>query len=434
MRRVTGGRLAANRWAILVVAALGMGPVSGVGWGQVRLGGELGWQGVAVVGVVNPLVVTVDNAASTVLSATLRVEQRVGSGWRGHVVQRLEVPLLVAPGARMRVVFPWPVEVGSEPATVVLESDGGPLARVELPLRPMLEKPVAVVGTLTQSTPGPVVALAADDLPDEPLLLSPFAAVEVAPGVVLSAAARDALRAWVAFGGGTVSGVPVPAVAGTVRDSDLREALRDHRPRPAPVGLLLGWTAVYLIAVGYALAPLSRRSAPWGMAVVVAVSVGFGLVYPVWVGSPHTTTIVQYALSASNVVRFSYDTLTITQHRAGTLEIPGWWVERVSPGSERVSRQILWVWGGEGPRTVVRIDPGQTLILERYGSAWFGEGKEVAVGPGTPRARAERGFAPLLTAVESVLREGDRLIVDSAADRSGGVAWSVYRLRWVRSG
>jgi len=93
---------------------------------------------------------------------------------------------------------------------------------------------------------------------------------------------------------------------------------------------------------------------------------------------------------------------------------------------------VSWLWDSAGLRTVVQVDPGQTLFLFRYGTAWLGSGKEETVGPGT--LIEERGFAPLLAAVGPLLQEGDRVVLDSTAERRGGVAWHVYRLRWERRG
>ncbi len=432
MRRFAGSWFPILGCAFVAVAAA-CGPAgSRVGVAQVRVGGELGWQGQAVVGEVNPLTITVENGTSSVLSATLRAEQRVGSGWRGQVTQRLRAPVLLAPGGRTRFVFPWPVEAGSEPVIVVVEAGGAELARATLSLRLSVEKPVAVVGSLAGPSSGPAMVLAPEDLPEDPLLLGPFSGVWVAPTAVVAAAARDALQAWVAFGGGAVQGLPMPTGIPSLRDDDLRQALRQHGPRPPPVGLLVGGTLLYLIAVGYALVPLSRRSSSWGAVLVLPVFMAVALFYPVLFGLPHDVSSVEYSMSSDKVAQFCLETLAVTSHRGGVWEVRGWWVERVVPGSQRVGRDVSWLWDSAGLRTVVQVDPGQTLFLFRYGTAWLGSGKEETVGPGT--LIEERGFAPLLAAVGPLLQEGDRVVLDSTAERRGGVAWHVYRLRWERRG
>lgn len=406
----------------------------GTAVGQVRVGVELGWHGQAVAAAVNPLTITVENGNRSVLSGVVRAEQRVGSGWRGQVTQRLEAPVVLAPGGRTRLVFPWPVEAGSDPIVVVVTSGGTELASATAPLRLRLEKPVAVVGTGGGPSGRPALVLAPDELPLDPLLLSPFAEVWIGPTEVVPAPARDALRAWAAFGGGKVTGLPVPPAIAPLRDGDVQRGLRDHPPRRAPVGLLIAGAIAYLIAVAYALADLCRRTPPWRAGAVITLSLGFAVFYTVTVDPPQAITAVEYSISSSDVGRLCLVTLGVTAHRAGVWEGGGWWVERVGHGSQRVGREVSWVWGPDGPRTIVELDPGQTMVFERYGPAWPGGGVEEVVGRWGQVPVAERGFAALVGAVAPLVREGDRVFLDSAAQRRGDVAWHVYRLRWDRRG
>lgn len=433
MRRFAGCQVSVVGCALVAVAATAAFSGGAVAIAQVRLGGELGWQGQAVAGEVNPLTITVDNGTRTILSGVVRAEQRVGSGWRGQVAQRLRVPVVLAPGGRTRFVFPWPVEAGSDPITLSIEAGGTELARATLPLRPTVEKPVAVVGALAGPSARAVVVLAPEELPTDPLLLDSFSEVQVAPTAFISAAAQDALRAWVAFGGGVVTGMPtVPAIA-PLGEGELRQALRDHGPRPPPVGLLVGGTVIYLIAIGYALPSLSRRSSPMGVALVLTVSLACGLFYPAVFDTPDARTAIEYSLNVWGVERFSRDVLSMVDRRGNRQEIEGWWVERVVPGFERAARDVSWVWESDGPRTVVQVEQGQTLFLLRYGGAWSGGGWEEVVGPGA-RVTVESGFGPLLGAVGPLLEEGDRVFLDAVAKRRDGVARYAYRLLWERDG
>lgn len=433
-------RFASWRFSVLGCAALAAGVAGALfgGWvaiAQVRVEGELGWQGHAVAGVVNPLTITVENAGNSVLAAALRVEQDVGSGWRGRAMQRLTAPILLAPGGRRRLVFPWPVEAGSDPIKIVVESEGAELARLSLPLRLGVEKPVAVVGGVAEwPSLGPVVFLASEDLPNDPVLLSSFSEVRVAPTVFVPGGARDALAAWVAFAGGGVSGLPAPEALSPLRDDDLRQALRDHGPRPAPVGVLLGGTGFYLLGLGYALASGSRRSWSWaGFAFLLALC-AFALFYPVMFGFPQTVTSLQFSITRWDIARYSRDVLVVVLRRGGLWEVDGWWLERVPAGSARIGRTVDWVWGGDGVRTVVQVDPGQPLFLWRYGTPWTGAGVEHVVGRNGMFSVDEAGFAPLVAAVQPSLREGDRVVLGQAAERRGGLAWYAYRLRWERRG
>jgi len=51
-------------WTVLCAVA-----VAQPGWAEVRVGGEVGWQGQAVLGEVNPLTITVTNGTSSVLTS-----------------------------------------------------------------------------------------------------------------------------------------------------------------------------------------------------------------------------------------------------------------------------------------------------------------------------------------------------------------------------
>ncbi len=413
-------------WTVLCAVA-----VAQPGWAEVQVGGEVGWQGQAVLGEVNPLTITVTNGTSSVLSATLRVEQRVGSGWRGAGMQRLRAPLLLAPGGRARFAFPWPVEAGSAPVTVVVEEDGTELARATLPLRLMVEKPIATVGSVVAyPAGGPMIALAPEDLPEDPFLLSPFSEVRLTRGAVVSAPAAEALAAWAAFGGGLVRDGETPTVIPSLSAADLADAVARHGPRPPPRGLLIGGTVLYLIALGFALPPLSRRGRPWGMAALISVVLAFSLFYPLFFGSPQAITMLLYSLSSRDVSRFSYDTLVIVPIREGIQEVSGWWVERVPPGTERSGMDIEWAWGPDGPRTIVAANPGQTMILWRYGRAWAAGGTRHVVGS----VAVDAGFAPLLAAVGPVARAGDLVYTERIAERQGGAARYEYRLRWEPDG
>jgi len=421
-----------RRSPLVAVGLVGLVACGVVGLSQVRIWGEIGWQGQAVAGHVNPLTITVENGTGSVLSATLRVEQRVGSGWRGQSDHQLRAPLLLGPGGQARFVFPWPVEFGSEPLTVFVEADGVEVGRATLPMHPTAGKLVAVVGVPAAPPQAErVVALAPNELPEDPLLLSSFSQVWVA-GVPPSVRARNALGAWVAFGGGSVEGVPVPAAVLLLREDELREGARLHRPRQPPVGLVVVSALLYLVAVGYALSALARGRRPWAAGLVILVPLGLALLYPHWAGTPQDMTVVQYELSASDVGRLSSHALVIEAYKGGRWEGPGVWVERVPSGSEVVGRHVEWTWGRDGPRTAVYVEPGKTLVLWRYGPTWDGVGEVIpVVAVGYP-VRAGAGFTPLLRAVSPLLERDDRLVLSREEERVGNVAWYTYRLRWER--
>lgn len=392
----------------------------GVGGGaQVQLAAELGWQGIPVAGAVNPLWVAVENRSPSVLSGTLRVAGDAGSGWRGRVAQALQAPLLLPPGGRARLLFPWPVEVGGEPLRMGVEAEGRELAWISLPVRAALEKPLALVGIGGDLPGGPAAFLAPEDVPADPILLDPFWAVRVS--APLPERAREALRAWAAFGGGVVEGAGAPPPLPPLGEEPLRALLRDRARQERPTLLLLALSAAYLALLGYALAALGRgRPAP--AAGLVAPFLAFALFYPVLVESPPLVTALQISISEESVVGFGLETLALVARRGGVVALPGHWVERRQAGLENVYSEIRWEWGKEGVRTLVRMNPGKTLILYRYGEAWTGEG-------GVPL-----GVGPVAGLLGPLLEQGGRWVVAEAHRRDGGVAWWVYRVRGVGGG
>ncbi len=408
---------------------LGAAVVAHAGWAQVRVTAELGWHGQAVVGEVNPLLIAVENGGASLLVAALHVEQNVGSGWRGAALQRIRAPVLLPPGGRTRFVFPWPVDAGSGPLKLVVAQAGAVVAQATVPIRLAVEKPVAVVGAWTP-LPGAALYLSADNLPHDPLLLSPFSRVEIGPGTVLSAPTADALRAWAAFGGGRVDGLSVPETVPLLLDPDVRRALDLHAPRPPAMGILIGGTIVYLVLLGYALPPLARRGTWKRTAALVAVSCGVAWFYPVLYRAPQDITSVQYSVSLSDVVRFCMDTTIVAHHRGGWWEGAGWWMERVPVSGARVGGEVEWVWG-EGVRTRVRLREGATIVLVRYGPVWTGEGEDLSEArlPGS-----DPGFWPALFALGPALRAGDRLVGSKEGERAQGHAFYRYQVRWERRG
>ncbi len=389
------------------------------GWAQVQLTAELGWQGIPVARAVNPLWVTVENRSPSVLSGTLRAVGEAGSGWRGRVTQGLRALLLLPPGGRARLLFPWPVEVGGEPLRISVEAEGRELVRISLPVRAALEKPLALVGVGGDLPGGPAAFLAPEDFPADPILLDPFRAVRVA--VPLPARARETLRAWAAFGGGAVEGVLAPPSLPPLGEEPLRALLRDRARQERPTLLLLALSAAYLALLGYALAALGRgRPAP--AAGLLAPFLAFSLFYPVLFESPPLVTAVQISVNDESVVGFGLDTLAIVARRGGIVALPGHWVERRQAGLENVYSEILWEWGREGTQTLVRMNPGKTLILYRYGEPWAGEG-------GVPL-----GVGPVAEALGPLLGQGGRWVVAEAHRRERGEAWWVYRVRGVGDG
>ena len=437
MKRLAGWGFPVLGCALLAAAATGVFFGGAVGIAQVRVGGELGWQGQAVAGVVNPLTITVENEVRSILVGTVTVEQTSGSGWRGESLLRLEAPVLLSPGGQRQFVFPWPVEAGSPPLRIAVRVDGRVVADVALPVRARVAKGVAVIGV---ADPGAeavhVVFLAPEDLPLDPFLYASWAKVRIAPGAVLAPRARDALRAWAAYSGGVVEGVPVPPVWTALADQDLETELERRQPRPAPVGAILGSAVLYLVALGYVLPPLARRGGHRVAGFFLPLCLGVALLYPLLSNTPHYVTVVQYSMSRSDVAWFGLDTLGIQARDERTVELVGHWVERPQAGMESALLRIEWVWGDDGVRTVVHLRQGKTAILWSYGRPWAPPDAAwtAQAGEGERLARAEPGWGPALQALSPVGEEGNRIAAERVEDRRGDEGWTIYRLRWEPGG
>lgn len=387
------------------------------GWAQLRLEAQLGWQGTAVAGAVNPLWVTVENRSPRLLAGVLRLEQEVGSGWRGRTTLGLRAPILLPPGGGTRLLFPWPVEMGGTPLVVAIEAEGREVVRLDLPVRATLEKPLAQVGMGGDFPWEPAVLLAPEDLPTDPLLLDALRAVGVASP--LPGRAADALRAWAAFGGGALEGVPSPPAVPPLEEAALRAAVRDHARQERPTRLLLALTVAYLVLLGYALAALERGRATTAGALLASFTV-FALFHAVLFGEPPNVTLVSIRIVSSDVATFSLDNVAISARWRGVIALPGHWVPRRLSHLEEDGNAITWEWGPDGVRTWVRVKPGEVTIAQRYGGV---EGAGVGL--------VEAGLPPEL--LGPLVRVG-KVEVAGAGRRVGGQAWWTYQVRWVRDG
>ncbi|MCR4392556.1 MAG: hypothetical protein NUV94_07350 [Candidatus Acetothermia bacterium] len=422
-------------WALLLAVA-----VAGSGQAQLTVSGELGWQGLAVPGAVNPLAATVTNGGGVPFAGELVVWQRIGSGWRGQAERELRVPVLLAPGGRARLRLPWPVEPGLRTVELRVEADGHTAARAEVPVRLAGERIAAAVGPPpTPAPPGPLVVLNPDDLPDDPLFLTPFATVYLAPAASLAPKAGEALAAWAAFLGGRIVGRDAPPTVHTLSPDDLSAILRGHRARRPPLAALALATVAYLVALGYALPALARGERAWPLAAVASVALGFALIYLNLVGMPETQISVQLSIQRSDIARFNMDWLAVGDRRGGVWRGEGMWVEVLPGGGDWAGREVAWTWGPDGPQTTLSIAPGQVRFLWRLSPAAEFTGVALTVrdgglvrADGEPMAMAELALAHrrLLGAVDPLLADGDRVVLASGVDRAPGRAAYVYRLRW----
>ncbi|MBC7099397.1 hypothetical protein H5T52_09820, partial [Candidatus Bipolaricaulota bacterium] len=234
------------------------------GLGQVAIDATLGWGGVPVLERVNPLWVTLENPSGVPTAGVLEVRAEIGSPWRGRAERGLACPVVLAPGARTTLVFPWPVLRGTRELSLELLGDYGPVASLSLPVSPAVTPLSGTVGG-----PGQGITLSPTDLAD-PLLLHPFGTVSVA--VSIAPAARSVLLAWAALLGGDLSGLPAPTPwPWPDREGLVRAFARIGLPHPplAPLALAV---AAYLFGIGLFLPPAAR-----GRFVIPAASLALAL-------------------------------------------------------------------------------------------------------------------------------------------------------------
>jgi len=414
----------------LVGLAVALGVLSPQGSAApVTLGAQLGWQGRPVPGAINPLTITVENATGKVLSGTLTVRGEQAAAWRASPQHTLRCPVLLAPGARGRFLFPWPLELRGP--RVVVELDAGPagLFQTQVSAGGGLGKLVALVGApLPDPLPvEPLILLEPEDLPEEPALLTCFARVVVGPGVVLSPRAQAVLAAWGTYLGGQVEGLPVPLVWGGLSLAEAESFASLYGPRPAPRGLLVAVALGYILGLGYALPAWARGARPWGLAFVLGSGLGFALFYIVSYGVPESTVSVQTIIEVSTVPQFSYALCAVLGGTGGEWVAAGLWWSK-DPG-----KSLTWEWTPQGPATRVRLDPGERLVVWTVGPGWQGEGRTIEVGlwP-TPWLELPRPIRAAVSAFRPELRVGDVLQVREEHLRQGRA--SVHRLfvRWVR--
>ena len=248
MPEVTGSSPVGSTIRFLLSALI----VSIAAHGSPSIRASLGWQGIPVVGAVNPLYVHITNADPTPLRGELQVSQRVGFPWRGWARVSLELEVLLPPGGKAAYLLPWPLAPGSRGISLRLRRGEEVLVEEEAPIPRMAGGLHGYLGPPPAAPAFPPVPLNTPDVSD-PLLLSPFRALSYMPEI-LPAAAREAVKAWEAYLADRGRSFPPRAV--------LAEALGEIPLASRPLGAVAAGMTLYLVALGFALARYARTGDP----------------------------------------------------------------------------------------------------------------------------------------------------------------------------
>ncbi|MFO8034586.1 MAG: hypothetical protein R6U88_05430 [Candidatus Bipolaricaulota bacterium] len=346
--------------ALLLILAL----CSLTGTAQVRLEVELGWDGLAVAGEVNPLWVEAINEGTMPISGDLVVYQRVGSDWRGESVRCMRKPLALGPSGRTRLVLPWPLGRGGEELTVSFESEREELSAVDVPVT-LAAGPVRVhVGRPARPVEPGTVVLHPDDLPADPLLYAAVAGIEVGNGVAMSAPLQSALDSWQVMVSGEHGG------SGPVTHPSSEE-LRDAFGEATLGGSLWWWYLVgavgYVLVVVWLLGRWGRGRRRWAPAVLALLASGLALFSAVWPSVPLHQVLYTWVVQHAEVPEYELAWSTLFSRRDREVTLDGLWVDRPVVDDPLAGRDLRWTWGATGWRTHVSLTKGQPRILWSFG-------------------------------------------------------------------
>ncbi len=324
---------------------------------QVALEAELGWEGHATAGEINPLWLRITNESPATVVGELVVRQHVVSPWRGAGQREMTKPLALGPGGHTRLVLPWPLALGAEELVVSYYADGAQLSSVEVkvelaprPVRLYVGRPAAGV------QPGTVV-YAPEDLPRDPLVYSSVSAIEVAQGDTLSPSLQQALHTWrILLSESQENSFAHPS------SEELRNALR----RAEFEGEAWWWyvlaTILYLVAAGVLLGRWAQGRR-WGFVGLSLVCLGLSLYGAVSPTVPLNTIQYQWSVSRDDGVEVDMVWSGLFSRRGQKITLDGLWADEQVVDEPGAGRDVHWEWGPEGWRTHVRFGQGDTLVL-----------------------------------------------------------------------
>ncbi len=347
---------------------------------RVSVVGQLGWEGHAVAGRVNPLWLEVENLTASPLSTQLRVHHRAGNEWRGEARRELILPLLLAPRGRITYHVAFPLDLGAR--HLVVEIGGEEVeARFDIPVNAVPQAIQLAVGPAA-AVPGSAypVRIEAAELPSDPLLLASVSALWVDPAVRLPAEAQAALLAWHLLLGGEKDGARTPVAAwpgAPVWEASLSETPLTRVPAGfAATGLLL-YLTLGVMALGR-WERTGRGAAVWTLA---ALALGLSWCSAGWWGTQEALVAHEWSITTHRVPRFELSWCGLFGRRGAGVELPGRWTDLLAPEDTLSGRDVRWVWGAEGWTTQLTIRAGDLRVL--WGLQQLPDAKE----PGTQAAR-----------------------------------------------
>jgi hypothetical protein len=307
-----------------------------------------------VMDAVNPLYVHVLNPDPFPLRATLEISQRVGSPWRGWSRLSLKLDLLLPPGGKVSYLLPWPLTLGTRRLTLRLRRGEVIVKEEAIPIPHPADGLHGYLGPPPAEAHFPAVPLTPIDISD-PLLLSSFHALSYTPEL-LSPNSTEIIRAWEAYLSDRKENFPPREV--------LVEALGEIPLAPRPLGAVAVGSALYLIALGFALGKFARTGSPRPyLAVLFLAFTTSGTLSALFIRGERVVE-VHWEIREAIAPHFALIFAGIATQEGTDWTLPGIRFELL-PEAEGswVGRDVNWWLGPGGDRTAFTVAPGKERIF-----------------------------------------------------------------------
>ena len=331
----------------------------------------LGWAGRPVLEAVNPLWVTLTNPAPTLVTGELRLAMEFGSPWRGRSTYAATVPVAVGGFGKVRLLLPWPVQLGSAVLRAVVVAEGKTLGQQELRFTPELEPLRAGIGP---PLPAVDLVLSPAELPADPLLLSPFSELQVF--LPVSGRAAEVVRAWRTFWGGEVR----------VDAEELRKHLAGLRPPPPQWAFLLPGLFLYVLVLVVVFPGLAHGRPQLTAAALLSFLI-LAVFYSLSREASPKSYHVLIRVERPGFTGFSLELCGIMPWLRQEARLEGWWVELLPPAGWE-GRDLHWRFNGETWETLVHLEPGLPRVFLRLSPEPAPSGAEGAPPPWLARVLA----------------------------------------------
>lgn len=334
--------------------------LSVTGAGQVGLQAELGWEGQAVAGEVNPLWVRVTHDGPGSVRGVLVVHQRTEPGWYGESERWMRRPVELAPRTSTEWILPWPLALGASELSVTLEVEGQEQARASLPVV-LASLPVQLhLGRPHQAVkPGTVVVEPAA-LPVDPMLLSGVSTIRIGEGATLGASDQHSLRTWetlLAGRQGATGSVPHPS------SEQLQDGLAQVAFDAERWWVYLAAMAVYVAVAAWRLARWSQRGGTRAALMLAATALGLVLFHAVSPRLPALYVSIQWSVQDDRIADTDVLWRALFARQARDVALEGLWADLPAVGDHRDGLDIGWMWSQGGWTTHVRLLRGEPRTL-----------------------------------------------------------------------